>query len=147
MTERKSKRNQTLSLSAEEMTALRTKLFTPDQKMTAEEAEGNVFNGDSFEVAKLLPEGAFDLLILDPPYNLDKDFHGFKFSRISDDAYFEYIDRCLSAFVPLLAPTASVYLCGDWQCTAALYAAAQKHLKIRNRITWQREKGRGALHK
>lgn len=146
MTERKSKRNQTLSLSAEEMTALRTKLFMPEQMMTAEEAAGNVFTGDSFEVAKLLPEGAFDLLILDPPYNLDKDFHGFKFSKISDDAYFEYIDRCLSAFVPLLAPTASVYLCGDWQCTAALYAAAQKHLKIRNRITWQREKGRGALH-
>ena len=45
-----------------------------------------------------------------------------------------------------LAPTASVYLCGDWQCTAALYEAARKHLKIRNRITWQREKGRGALH-
>ncbi len=55
MTERKSKRNQTLSLSAEEMTALRTKLFMPEQMMTAEEAAGNVFTGDSFEVAKLLP--------------------------------------------------------------------------------------------
>jgi site-specific DNA-methyltransferase (adenine-specific) len=43
-----------------------------------------------------------------------------------------------------LKPTGSLYLCGDWKCTAALQKVMSDHLTILNRITWQREKGRGA---
>lgn len=142
----RSQRNQTLSISPEEMETLRAGLHTPDRALSGEEMSNRVFSGDFFSIAEFLPERSVDLLILDPPYNLDKDFNGFKFSRISDGDYQEYIDRCLQRLLPVLKPSASVYLCGDWHCTAALYAAAGKYLKIRNRITWQREKGRGALH-
>ncbi len=146
MSEQKSKRNQTLSLSPEEMETLRAALRTPERMLSEEEISNRIFPGDFFSIAKFLPEQSVDLLILDPPYNLDKDFNGFKFSRISDEDYLDYIDRCLKQLLPVLKPSASVYLCGDWRCTAALYSAAGKYLKIQNRITWQREKGRGALH-
>lgn len=43
-----------------------------------------------------------------------------------------------------MKPTASIYLCGDWQSSPALYAVASHYFHIRNRITWEREKGRGA---
>ena len=35
--------------------------------------------GDSFAVMDRLPRGFVDLLIVDPPYNLEKDYHGNKF--------------------------------------------------------------------
>ena len=35
-------------------------------------------------------------------------------------------------------------MCGDWKCTSSLQRAIEKELTIINRITWQREKGRGA---
>ncbi len=129
----RSQRNQTLSISPEEMEMLRAGLHTPDRALSGEEMSNRVFSGDFFSIAEFLPERSVDLLILDPPYNLDKDFNGFKFSRISDGDYQEYIDRCLQRLLPVLKPSASVYLCGDWHCTAALYAAAGKYLKMNYR--------------
>ena len=35
-------------------------------------------------------------------------------------------------------------MCGDWKCSASLQNALAKELTVINRITWQREKGRGA---
>jgi site-specific DNA-methyltransferase (adenine-specific) len=43
-----------------------------------------------------------------------------------------------------LKPNGSLYLCGDWKCTASLQRIMEEELHILNRITWQREKGRGA---
>ena len=106
----RSQRNQTLSISPEEMEMLRAGLHTPDRALSGEEMSNRVFSGDFFSIAEFLPERSVDLLILDPPYNLDKDFNGFKFSRISDGDYQEYIDRCLQRLLPVLKPSASVYL-------------------------------------
>ena len=43
-----------------------------------------------------------------------------------------------------LAPDGSLYLCGDWRCGSAMQRVLEEHLTVMNRITWQREKGRGA---
>jgi site-specific DNA-methyltransferase (adenine-specific) len=94
--------------------------------------------------APLLPAGFADLIVCDPPYNLSKDFNGLKFKQMSEDAYEGYIESWLPEVIRLLAPHGSLYICGDWKCTAALQRALSKHLTIMNRITWRREKGRGA---
>ena len=101
--------------------------------------------GDTFSVLPLLPRKFADLLIVDPPYNLDKDFHGRKFRHLSGERYAQYTETWLKAVLPLLKDHASVYVCCDWTSTPAVTAVLQKYLLIRNRITWQREKGRGAL--
>jgi site-specific DNA-methyltransferase (adenine-specific) len=44
----------------------------------------------------------------------------------------------------MLKPTASVYLCGDWRSAAAIQRVMERDLILRNCITWEREKGRGA---
>jgi site-specific DNA-methyltransferase (adenine-specific) len=46
--------------------------------------------------------------------------------------------------LPLLKPTASLYVCGDWKSSAAVHRVLDRHVIVRNRITWEREKGRGA---
>ena len=100
--------------------------------------------GDTLAVAPLLPRCFVDLLIADPPYNLDKDFHGAVFQEMSAAEYESYTERWLAAVLPLLKPAASVYVCCDWRSTPEVMRVLGRHLTVRNRITWQREKGRGA---
>jgi len=46
--------------------------------------------------------------------------------------------------MPALKNTASVYVCSEWYSSTAVHLVLDKLLKVRNRITWEREKGRGA---
>lgn len=91
-----------------------------------------------------LPNTFVDLLFLDPPYNLTKTFNQRQFTRKSLDEYEQWFEGWLSQLLRLLKPTASVYICGDWQSSAAIYRVASQYFKVRTRITWEREKGRGA---
>jgi site-specific DNA-methyltransferase (adenine-specific) len=100
---------------------------------------------DIFAVLPHLPEGFVDLLFVDPPYNLNKQFNETSFKRSSLDGYAYWFDRWFSPMVRLLKPTASVYLCADWRSSLAVHSVAEKYFTVRNRITWEREKGRGAL--
>lgn len=97
-----------------------------------------------FEVLGLLPRGFVDLLILDPPYNLTKAFSSTTFKRKSIAEYSEWFEALLVKLLPLLKETASVYVCSEWCSSTAVHLALDKLLKVRNRITWEREKGRGA---
>lgn len=54
------------------------------------------------------------------------------------------LDGVIKSLKPFLKPTATIYICGDWFTSASVFEAASNHLIVRNRITWEREKGRGA---
>ncbi|HAR35922.1 MAG TPA: site-specific DNA-methyltransferase, partial [Acidobacteria bacterium] len=66
------------------------------------------------------------------------------FREMESDKYEQWLESWVKKLRPLLKPTASVYLCGDWKSTGAVFNVARKYFRIRNRITWEREKGRGA---
>ncbi len=109
------------------------------------EIRDRVICGDTFQAARYLPEAFVDLLIVDPPYNLDKDFHGSKFKRTSDDAYAAFTEQWIEAMRPMLKEHATIYVCCDWQSSPIVGLTLKKYFHVQNRITWQREKGRGAL--
>lgn len=136
--------NRTLELADADRDRLRLRLIKdlPDSGF-AEFPTGTI-QGNSLDLAKLLPQHSVDLLILDPPYNLSKDFNGYRFSRRTVDAYTGWLDEIVQAFQPLLKDTASLYICGDWLTSASIFAVASSYFVVRNRITWEREKGRGA---
>ena len=100
--------------------------------------------GDCFKIMDKLPRGFVDLLIVDPPYNLAKDYNGNKFNRKSYDEYREYTALWLEKVIPLLKSTASIYVCCDWKSSLIIGEVLFEYFKVQNRITWQREKGRGA---
>ena len=100
--------------------------------------------GDTFSVCPLLPRECFDLIIADPPYNLTKLFNGSRFVKKDACAYENYTRQWLSAVCPLLKPGGSIYVCCDWETSIIIGRVLSDYCKIRNRITWQREKGRGA---
>jgi site-specific DNA-methyltransferase (adenine-specific) len=100
--------------------------------------------GDVLKMLEFVPDNFADLIIIDPPYNLTKNFNGFKFNSRSDESFDEYLSTWFPQVCKKLKPNGSLYMCGDWKCTSSLQRAIEKELFILNRITWQREKGRGA---
>ena len=103
-----------------------------------------IVNQDVFTALDFLPSGFVDLLFVDPPYNLSKTFNSNTFREMSSAQYVHWVDSWLGKLVPTLKHTASVYICGDWRSSGAIQQVAEKYFRIRNRITWEREKGRGA---
>jgi site-specific DNA-methyltransferase (adenine-specific) len=136
--------NRTLTLSAEELVRYKNALVRLDAPATVDEIRDRVFCQDVFTAFPHLPDGFVDLLFADPPYNLTKSFNDRRFKKTSVELYAEWLDSWLSQTVRLLKPTASVYICGDWESSAAIHRVGEKYFIPRNRITWEREKGRGA---
>jgi len=137
-------RNRTLTLEASDVPTLSARLLTPD-RLRGDNHIGRTIHGDCAEAIDKLPSKSIDLLVLDPPYNLNKHFGSKRFSRRPVDEYTAWLDDLLTKLVPLLKPTASIYICGDWLSSASIFTAASNFFTVRNRITWEREKGRGAL--
>ena len=144
MEKQRAERNRTLTLSEKEKQIFEKQIFHLSQKSSLEQVENQIIQGDLFETIDLLPENSVDLMIIDPPYNLSKNFNGLNFNGRSNQEYIEYLESWFPKVIRLLKKDASLYICGDWKCSAALYEVTSKYLKVRNRITWQREKGRGA---
>ncbi len=140
----KAPRNRTITLSPEELEACTAKLITLKKPVRASAVIDRTIHQDVLSAAPFLPEQFVDLLFVDPPYNLTKKFNSGTFRATSNEAYIQWMDSWLSVLVKTLKPTASVYICGDWRSSAAIQQVAEKYLIIRNRITWEREKGRGA---
>lgn len=136
-------RNRTIELSDDEAARLRPLLVLP-QGDAPIAAHNTVICGDTFGVLPRLEPRVYKLLFADPPYNLSKDFGTESFRRLSNEAYEQWLDSWLSLCVPLLAPDASIYLCGDWRSGAAIQRVGSKYFTLRNRLTWEREKGRGS---
>lgn len=139
-------RNRTITVDTKQISELEKRLLLVERPVNAEEIVNKTINGDIFKVINYLPDAFADLLIVDPPYNLSKDFNGNKFSALKEEDYISYLRSWIPLVVKKLKPEGSLYLCCDWKSTAAVYTVLSEQLTVLNRITWQREKGRGALN-
>ena len=141
----KAGRNKTIDLTVEEGARYLERCVTINGKQTIDDIIDKTILGDTFNVLSQLPKSFVDLLIVDPPYNLDKNFHGNKFKKLSDDLYEDYTESWVNLITPLLKENATIYVCCDWISSLSIGRVLKKYFHIQNRITWQREKGRGAL--
>lgn len=141
----KSPRNKTIDITIEEGKEYLSRCISVD---TAQELTSNIINktilGDTFEVMPHLPEKSVDLVIADPPYNLTKVFNGVTFAKKTTVDYEEYTRKWLSLVYPLLKEDGSIYVCCDWETSLIIGRVLGEFFTVRSRITWQREKGRGA---
>jgi len=134
-------RNRTIELSADEIEIYRKNLVFQENP---NEFRNKIICGDAFQILKKLPENTFDLLFADPPYNLTKNFGENVFKQTSLDEYENWLESWIIDCAKLLKKTASIYICGDWRSASAIQRIGMKYFRLRNRITWEREKGRGA---
>lgn len=142
MTTARAPRNKTLTLSQAERCQLRAKLIANPDEM-AEKWLDHTLWADTLEALRHLPDACADLVIADPPYNLSKRFGQMAFTAMSHEQYGAYVDSWFHEVCKKLKPHATLYLCGDWRAAATLQRAMESELTLLNRITWQREKGRG----
>ena len=138
------KLNKTLHLSTKEIKNYKTKLLKLDKVNSVEQLTDKIINQDIFSAIKYLPNNFVDLLFIDPPYNLSKKFNNNIFKEMDSNEYEEWLDSWLNKLTRVLKENSSIYICGDWKSSAAIFKVGSKYFKVRNRITWEREKGRGA---
>ena len=145
LTAKRSKRNKTITVSESEARMLGPGILTPsDLSGGSLSFADTLVNGDLMEVLELLPDSFADLIIADPPYNLSKRFGSTGFSAMSSERYEDYLRTWFHGLCTKLKPEGSLYLCGDWRSSSSIQRVMEEELTVMNRITWQREKGRGA---
>ena len=123
---------------------MKSRLLTESNISAETDIVNRTLNGDILKMLEFVPDRFADLIIIDPPYNLSKNFNGMKFASRSQEGYDEYLATWFPAVCKKLKSNGSLYICGDWKCTSSLQRAVERELTVLNRITWQREKGRGA---
>lgn len=137
-------RNQTITVSKEEAKILNQSILCAKDIQKNAPLQDQIVCADTMKLLSRLPDAFADLIIIDPPYNLSKDFNGLAFKAMDGTSYAAYLRSWFHQVCQKLKPAGTLYICGDWKCTAALQSVVEKELTILNRITWQREKGRGA---
>jgi site-specific DNA-methyltransferase (adenine-specific) len=136
--------NRTLALTDKEIQSLGVKTLKLKSKVSVTQIKNKIINQDLFDALEYLPDVFVDLLFIDPPYNLNKKFSSLNFKEMKENDYEEWIQSWLSKLIRTLKPSASIYFCCDWKTSVPVYNVLKKYFIIRNRITWEREKGRGA---
>jgi site-specific DNA-methyltransferase (adenine-specific) len=142
----RSSRNKTIQLSVEEKSYFGKKILKESSSYTERKIENQVLCGDSIKVLPQLPKEFIDLVVTDPPYNMTKIYAGEKFSKTNAEEYELWLRSWIEPLIPLLKPNASLYVCTEWQCSSIVEKVLRDYFYVRNRITWEREKGRGAQH-
>jgi site-specific DNA-methyltransferase (adenine-specific) len=136
-------RNKTLTITDEELRSTRSGISR--DLRSAFKSGNEVVNGDFCELAASLPSEIIDLAVIDPPYNLTKIYDNEKFKRTDSGTYEDWVNIWMPHVARALKPNGSIYVCSDWDSSSAIHAVLKHYFKVRNRITWERDKGRGAL--
>lgn len=136
--------NRTIDLSDRDREKYKKRLVKINKPVPVGDILNKTIHQDVFEAIDYLPDRFIDIAFVDPPYNLSKAFNLVGFKAMEPEKYEKWMDSWLSKMIRLLKPTASVYICGDWKSSGAIFNVARKYFEVKNRITFEREKGRGA---
>ncbi len=140
----RAQKNRTLECNPTDIKRLSGQILSVERSVEENSLEGRVICGNTLMVMPYLPHNFVDLLILDPPYNLSKNYNGTPFKEKEKREYQEWFQSIIEAVKPTLKSNATVYVCADWKTSVLIAPLLESQLRIRNRITWEREKGRGA---
>jgi len=138
------KLNRTLQIKEDEIAKYRSQFLKIKKSVSFDSISNKIINDDLMEVIDFLPNKFVDLLFIDPPYNLTKKFNERIFKEMNMHDYEIWLESWLSKILKLLKENSSIYICGDWKSSSSIFKVASKYFQVRNRITWEREKGRGA---
>lgn len=137
-------RNKTIMLSAHDEIAYAKKAIKVGVTKQYSTLDNQIIWQDTFNALKYIPDNSVDLMVVDPPYNLTKNFGKTTFKQMDLSEYKKWLDRWMSKIVRILKPNASLYICSDWKTSIVIPLVASKYFILRNRISWEREKGRAA---
>lgn len=140
----KAPRNKTIELSLKEIDGLTKLAIKLKSSASLEEIQNKIIHQDALKAIDLMPDKSVDLIVVDPPYNLTKNFGKTTFKEMGLDKYKKWLDSWLKKLLRILKDNATIYICSDWKTSIAIPEIAGKYFLLQNRISWEREKGRGA---
>lgn len=108
-----------------------------DQRITA-------ICGDAIDALRSMPSSSVNLIVTDPPYNLNKDY-GVGQDSYEFNEYLEFSRSWLREAVRVLAPDGTLYIFMGMKYISYLYEILEKefHLSFNSWITWFYTQGLG----
>src|SRR5574344_199234 len=83
--------NRTLTLDESDIPNLQKRVVTPDDLKNGADVLNKTINSKREDAIKYIPDSFADLVIIDPPYNLSKNFNGMKFNSMTNENYDDYL--------------------------------------------------------
>jgi len=103
-----------------------------------------IFLGNCLTEIKKLPDNCIDLIVTDPPYTIKRNFGRGTIASTNEKFFYNWCEKWLKECFRILKPTGSIYVCINWEASFIIEKILKKFFILQNRITWKRDKGRGA---
>jgi DNA modification methylase len=104
----------------------------------------DIKQGDALELFKSVKDNSIDLIVADPPYNLNKDYGNNSDSR-SFDEYIKFTENWTKEAKRVLKPTGTIYVFMGFRFISYMYQILEKkqNLNFNNWICWFYTQGIG----
>lgn len=95
-----------------------------------------IFHGDALEVLSQIPNESVDLIFVDPPYNIGKDFAGRKDKWETDEDYLNWCYQWIDLCIKKLKSTGTFYVMTSTQFMPFFDLYIRTKMTILSRIVW-----------
>jgi len=96
-----------------------------------------IFKGDAIEILSVaIPDNSIDLIFIDPPYNIGKDFNGLKDKWATDEDYLNWCYLWIELCIKKLKSNGSMYVMTSTQFMPFFDIFIQQKMNILSRIVW-----------
>lgn len=104
-----------------------------------------IYQGDCLELMRQLPDGFVDLIVTDPPYNMDyhgrgerNQFDPLANDQLTSDEHSAWFTACLDQMHRVLADNSHIYIWIDWRNYGRVYELVARRFTIKNCIVWDK---------
>lgn len=98
--------------------------------------KGCIFHGDAIEVLSQIPDESVDLIFVDPPYNIGKNFAGRKDEWKTDKDYLDWCYQWIDICIRKIKPSGSIYLMTSTQFMPYFDIYVRDKVTVMSRIVW-----------
>ena len=91
---------------------------------------------DAIKALNEIPDNSIKLIFVDPPYNIGKDFNGYKEKWDSDEHYLKWCEKWIELCIQKLTDDGSIYLMGATQFIPYFDLILRDKMNIMSRIVW-----------
>lgn len=96
-----------------------------------------IYQGDAIEILQNnIEDNSIDLIFVDPPYNIGKDFNGLKDKWESDEDYLNWCYQWIDLLLKKLKKTGSLYIMTSTQFIPNFDIYLRDKIEILSRIVW-----------
>ena len=96
-----------------------------------------IIQGDSLEVlSNEVSDNSIDLIFVDPPYNIGKNFNGHRDKWTTDEDYLNWSYKWIDLCIRKLKPSGSMYIMTSTQFMPFFDIFIRKKMTILSRLVW-----------